>query len=38
MTVTDLEKGKIKITLNDKEIIAIVAKFLRNGSSFATDM
>lgn len=27
-----------EITATDKEIIAIVAKFLRKGSSFATDM
>ncbi len=29
MTVTDLEKGKIKITLNDKEIIAIFGTYQR---------
>lgn len=29
MTVTDLEKGKIKITLNDKEIIALFGTYQR---------
>jgi negative regulator of genetic competence, sporulation and motility len=29
MTVTDLEKGKIKITLNDKEIVALFGTYQR---------